>query len=364
MRSKVTLTLICMLAVSLPAFPQDLGQLLSRASQFWELRKQSNRPDALRFVEAPTQRIFLENPDSPISSFKVVGFEFSDDPGRVDVLVRVRSLVPRVGELDRIAHETWIWKDGQWLMHAAPPPSMFDSDKQRGPTTPILPVFKVQTSVVDAGRHSQGDMIEGKIPFQAVREEIVVIRPLVKIPGLSIGSPVWTGASEGYLPYQWDTTLVSQSIDTKIPLEARATSDARVPVDIQFRVRIDGRIGFKQVPEIVDPTTAGQVELQIQNLTAKPLKIFGVVSQNRAYVVDENVPESIEPGKSGRLLVRYIAQRDPVAASLSLTLSEALNRSGITTVPLNVKLAEEKRSTLEDLKRVAPATANPPLLPK
>jgi len=280
------------------------------------------------------------------------------------VIAKVRSLVPRVGELDRAVRETWVWKDGQWLMHAALPPSMFDGpDKPKGPITQILPEFKIQTTVVDLGRHAQGDVIEGKIPFQAVKEEIIVIRPLVKIPGLSVGAPEWTSAKEGYLPYQWDTTLVSQSIDTKVPLEARATSDARVPIDVTFRVRIDGRVGFKQVPEIVDPTTAGQVELQIQNLTAKPLKIFGVVSQNRTYVVDENVPESIEPGKSGRLLIRYTAQREPVGASLTLTLSEALNRSGLTTVPLNVKLAEEKRTTLEDLKRIAPPTANQPARP-
>src|SRR5207253_9470887 len=61
---------------------------------------------------------------------------------------------------------------------------------------------------------------------------------------------------------------------------------------------------------------AGQVELQIQNLSTKPLKILSVNSYNRAYVVDDDIPESIEPGKSGRLLIRYSAQLEPEGVSL------------------------------------------------
>src|SRR5262245_5659287 len=125
MRLRISLALIGLFLGSSLASAQDLSQLFSRASQFWELRKQSNRPDALKYVEAPTQKIFLENNDPPISSAKVTGFEFTDDPGRVDVLVKVHSLVARIGELDRTVRETWVWKDGQWLMHAVPPPSMF-----------------------------------------------------------------------------------------------------------------------------------------------------------------------------------------------------------------------------------------------
>jgi hypothetical protein len=156
---------------------------------------------------------------------------------------------------------------------------------------------------------------------------------------------VWDDANTGYLPYRWETSLLSENIDKTISLEAIATSDGRSAVTVKFRARIDGKVGFKQMPEIVDPLTAGQVELQIENLTKTPLKILSVRSNNPAYVVDDNVPESIEPGRSGRLLIRYHAQRDIAGATLALILSENLNPTGITTVPLNVKLPEEKRAS-------------------
>lgn len=366
MRLRIGFSFVWIFTIWVPAFTQDLGQLMPRVSQFWEAKKQSNRVAAMRFIDPQTQNIFLENNESPFSTFKVTGVEFTDDLNRVDVLVKVRSLVPRVGELDRAVREEWVWKDGQWLMRATPPPTMFDSDTKNRPSQPIQLEFKIATTVIDAGRHSQGERIEGKIPFAAARDEIVVIRPLAKIPGLSIGSPVWASSSEGYLPYQWDTTLLSQDINQKISLEATANSDVRVSREIEFRLRMNGKVGFKQTPEIVDASKPGQVELQLQNLTATPLKILGVVLHNRSYVVvDEEIPTSIDPGRSGRLLIRYTAQIEPMAASLLLTLSEPLTPSGVITIPLNVKLPEEKASryTVEDLRpRIAvPQPVNPPL---
>jgi hypothetical protein len=202
----------------------------------------------------------------------------------------------------------------------------------------------------------QGETVEGKIPFKAVREDIRVIRPVTRIPGLAIGSPVWVDASSGYLPYRWETILLSQDVNKTTQIEAVATSDGRTAVEVQFRARIDGRVGFKQVPELVDPANAGEVELQIQNMTAKPLKILSALSYNPAYLIDENVPPSIDPGKTGRLLVRYLQQAQPAGATLGLVLSEELSPSGTTTVPLNVKLPEEKRPsyTPETLKQFVP----------
>ncbi|MBI4474843.1 MAG: hypothetical protein HY646_19380 [Acidobacteria bacterium] len=240
-------------------------------------------------------------------------------------------------------------------MRAASPPKLFDSDPEKKLLAPIPFEFEITNRVIDVGRRVQGEIIEGRIPFRAPRRDIVVVRPLQAISGLSIGSAIWTGPSEGYLPYQWQTTLLWQNVDQIITLEAVASSALRASADAQFRARIDGKVAFKQVPETIDPRQAGQVELQIQNLAAKPLKVLSVASHNRAYIIDDDVPETIDPGKSGRVLIRYAAQAEPVGASLALQLSEILGPSPTTTIPLNVKLAEEKRPatyTREELDRI------------
>jgi len=354
------LTFGFVLLSGLPVFGQDLKLLNERATRLWELRRQMNRVDALQLIEPETRQIYLQQNEQPISSFKVSGLEFTGNPNRVDLLVTVRSLQPAVGaETDRVVREAWVWKNGQWLMHATPAPTMFDSDVEKRAPAAVIPEFQITNTVIDAGRHTQGAQVEGKIPFRAVRQEIVSIRPLQNVPGLVIGSPLWGGPSEGYLPYQWDTTLLDRNIDQKMSLQATATSDGRKSVDLQFRIRVDGKVGFTQVPEIVDPAKPGQLEVQIRNLTEKPLKILGVNSINSAYVIDENVPESIDPGKSGRLLIRYSGQMDPKGASLRLTLSESLTSSGIVTVPINVRMPEMKIVT----RYVDPATQTAPKLP-
>lgn len=355
--------LVCAFLGGLQASAQDLGQLPARASRLWDLRKQSNKLDALEFIEPQTRQSYLQWTESPILNFRLSGLEFTDDPTRVDVLVTVHFVLPALGELDRTVKEPWVWKDGKWFMLALAAPNIFESAGKAPASIHIPPEFHIANTVVDAGRHAQGDIIEGKILFRAVRRDTGAIRPLQKIPGLAIGSAVWTSATEGYLPYQWQTILLSQDIDQTIALEATGTSDERASVDVKFRARIDAKVGFKQIPEVVDPEKAGQVELQIQNLANKPLKVLSVVSYNRIYVVDDDVPESIAPGKSGRLLIRYAAQPEPAAASIALVLSETLGSSPQALVPLNIRMPEEKAAsvTQQDLEKIIKATPKPNL---
>jgi len=337
-------------------FGQDLGQLPARASQFWGLLQQSNRLAAVELVDPETRQLYLQGTESPILGFKVSGLEFTDNAGRVDVIVKVRSLIPRAGEIERIVHQAWVWKDGLWMMHAETAPHLFGLDDGK-PTAPppVPPKFSITNATIDVGRHSQGERLEGKIAFQAARDEIVLIRPLQSITGLAVGSAVWTSGSEGYLPYQWDTLLLPQTVNETLTLEARASSDLKASANVQLRARIDVKIGFKQAPEIIDPAKAGQLELFVQNLSSKPLKILGVTSPNRAYVVDDNVPALIEAGKSGRLLIRYSAQPDtPVGATIGFVFSETVGSSDQVSVPLNIKLKDQQQApiTREDLDRI------------
>src|SRR5215510_13896868 len=123
MRLKITFfTAACLILCSLSVSAQDLGQLPTRAAQFWQLRSQSNRLGALEFVDPDSRQLFAQGTESPILSFKVSGLEFSEDPTHIDVLVKVHSMIPGVGEVDRVVHETWVWKDGRWMMHASTAP--------------------------------------------------------------------------------------------------------------------------------------------------------------------------------------------------------------------------------------------------
>ena len=356
MISKLTLLLLSILiGAVVPVLGQDLGQLTDRASKFWESRLRLKKADALQFVDPGTLETYLQLNDSPISSFKLSGLEFTDDARRVNVLVKVRSLVPNVGEMDRIVKEEWRWKDGQWFMQASAVKSLFDSDRESKPVSPFLFEFQVKETIVDVGRRAQGETIDGKITFRASRNDLRTIRSLQNIPGLAISNPIWTSPTEGYLNYRWETMLLSENLSQTVVLEAIAVNDVRTSVEVQFRARIDGRIAFKQAPALIDPDKNGQVELHLQNLSTKPLRILSVMSYNPAYVVDDNVPELIEPGKSGRLLIRYVAQADARGASIGLVFSEDLGGKPITTVPINMRMPEQKRSapvTPEDLKRL------------
>jgi hypothetical protein len=347
--------------------PPDLNQLPARVAKFWELRQQGHRLEALDFIEPQSKENYLKWKELPFSSFKVTGIDLTDDPNRVNVPVSVRFLLPEIGELNRIARDPWVWRNGQWFFVASNNSleTVYASDEKTTAPSRTPPAFTVANSAVDLGRHAQGDVLDGKIPFKAKRGEIVVIRPFQKISGLVLGSPVWSSDSEGYVPYSWNTTLVSQNINQPVTLEAKGTNDEKTSVDVQFRLQVEAKVGFKQVPELWDTSQTGKAELQIQNLSAKPLKLLSVVTQNRAFTIDDDIPESIEPKKTGRLIVHYNAATEPAPVSIALALSEKLGKAPITIVPLNVKLPEppSNQITKEELDRIRKQYPAPILTP-
>jgi hypothetical protein len=228
----------------------------------------------------------------------------------------------------------------------------------------VPPKLEISSTTIDLGQHTQGDIVEGKIPFVANRDEIRKIELGQVLPGLAIKPPVWTNEKEGYLPIQWNTALVWKDVNQTVPLDVLGSNDARASADVHIQARINGKVGFKQVPEIIDTANGGQFELQIQNLsTTTPLKILSVLSYNTEYKVSDDVPESIAPGTSGRLLITYTVQAKPVGAALALVLSESIGPSPVTVIPLQVKLPQQKSRavTQEELQRIIKAAPKPVL---
>ena len=368
MFSRIATALSVLFLLSVPiCTAQDLNQLPVRASKFWELRKQGDKLGALDLIEPQTRQNYLKWRESPFTSFKVTALELTNDPNRVNVPVLVHFLLPGIGEIDRIERDPWVWRNGQWFFVAPEVSlaSLYESDEKTTAPSRVPPAFSVGTPVVDLGRHAQGDALEGKIPFKGQRGDVAVIRASHKIPGLVLGAPVWSSDSEGYVPYSWNTTLVSQNVNVSVALEAKGTNDEKSSVDVQFRLQVDAKVGFKQTPELWDTGQTGKAELQIQNLSKKPLKLLSVVTQNRTFTIDDDIPELIEPGKTGRLIIHYTGTTEPAPLSLSLALSETLGRSPITVVPINIKLPEipSGEITKDQLEKILKQHPAPALTP-
>src|ERR1051326_9596705 len=130
MRFKIRLLLpsLLFLLYASSSFAQDLGQLRERALKLWDLRQKGNRLEALQLIEEKTRQTYLQVTEAPFSDFKLSGFEFTDDPNRMEVLVKVHTLVPKIGEIDKVVREPWVWQNGTWFMRAQPMPSLFGSD--------------------------------------------------------------------------------------------------------------------------------------------------------------------------------------------------------------------------------------------
>src|SRR5262245_40148310 len=100
-----------LLAGTVPLHGQDLNRLRGRVTALWKLRSQvpPDKSGALAFIEPPTQNAFLQSNEPPIMKFEVTGLEFNADPKRVDVLVKARIRLPKLGEIDNTVRETWVW---------------------------------------------------------------------------------------------------------------------------------------------------------------------------------------------------------------------------------------------------------------
>jgi hypothetical protein len=345
-------------------FAQDLNKLPDRATQLWELRKQRNTLGALPLIEPQRRQTYLDGGESPFISFRISGIEFTDnDPSRVTVVTTVHFTLPRVGDMDRTVREPWVWKDGEWFMSALAPMNLFAPEAKPAEPEHIPPEFSVTNSTIDVGRHSQGDTVEGKIPFHAVRGEIKLIHPLQTLTGLIIETAVWSSPTEGYLPYSWDMTLVSKDINDVVTLEAKATSDEKATLQVRFLAKVDGKVAFHQDPEVVDTQQAGKLEIRIQNLSTKPLKVLTATSYNQAFVIDD-VTEAIDPGATGRMVIHYPAQSQAAKAAIGVVLSEKLGRTPVTMVPLKTKLPEPPDSPVipkQEIERLIKANPQPVL---
>jgi hypothetical protein len=360
MRSRLFLLLFSSLFLTgRPLVGQDLGKLKQRVTKLWQLRQQPNkRIEGLAFVEPQSKELFLHRDEPVIVDFKIAAYKPTNEDNHLDVVLDTHISTSQ-GTFERTVTETWLWTKGDWYLKVDPLPPIVGGDKTKQAESARPPEFHLIADEVDAGQHAQGEVVTGRMAFRGNRNEIRLVRPVQAIEGLAISSPVWTSPSEGYIPYSWETVMLSQNVRQNIELEITGINDAKAKAAIGFSIRIDGRVRFRQTPEIVDPTKAGEFKLEIENLSSKPLRIHSMTSNNPLYtIVDDapgDVPGTLAPGESGSLRIRYMAQPEPVGASLDLVLSEPLTASPVTRVPLHVLLPKPAPGPLitEEMRRLA-----------
>jgi hypothetical protein len=322
---------------------QDFGKLRERVLKLWELRQKGDKLAALQFVEPQSQNAFLQLDPPPILKVDPnIGFRFTDNPNLISVTVDVQLLVdPKFGEAHVSVQQKWEWRNRNWFMTIEPPTGktpgfLLDTTDRAAPEKPRE--FHLTNAVLDLGLHMQGENVTGQIPFQAKRDDIFIVRAFQTPKGLYIQQPVWTKPEEGYIPYVWDTLLVWEDLPKQtVRLEVTDVNDLKTTVELEVSGRVDGKIAFAQMPEIVDPAKEGELELQFRNLMDTPLKLLTVSSSNPAYRVTQAAQDTILPGMYGLVRVHHSAQADPTAAALNFEFAEH-PVTPLVTVPLNVKL--------------------------
>jgi hypothetical protein len=307
--------------------------------KFWELRQQANkRIQALDFVEEGSKERFLQWDEPKILDFKISAYEPTEVESQLNVVMSTHISTPW-GTVERVVTEPWVLANGEWFRRIDPLDMVSDLKKEAPPKEqPHPPAVEFATKNVDAGSHVQGERIEGRIPLRGEHADIRSILPNAITPGLVFSQPVWTSKTEGYLPYTWETALMSQSVRQSLRFEIKGLNDSVTSTEIQFSVKIDPRMSFRQIPEIVDMAEAGLVELELKNLGKKPQQILSLVSSNPAFVPDDPKEDTMHPGETIRLQVHYRAAQSPRGASLDIMFSDPFTESPLTRVPIKVQL--------------------------
>ena len=356
-----------------PAFGQNLNALRARSQDFWNAIVGNESFRAMEYVEFDGRAEFFEQRPQNVVGAEVIGMEFTGSPDEVSVTIQTTFLHAMLGRLERKRSDLWVWDGSDWYMR---PPgeglaSPFgvtgvESGEPEGTAVP----FEFLLAELDLGDHVQGDQIEGSLPFRAGRGTIRSVRPsalLGSIPGLRFERPEWIDEETARLPYVWDTTLVASAQDEVVAMSIRDNGRDRELIPLRIFGRIEPRIRFTQVPDVVDMAEAGTFELVIENVAYEPFEIRRSSSPNSNYEIESEWPEVFEPGSSGKIVVRYPATDDPERASLTLTFVEPV--LGLKRLSWKINLAESPdgegagytSEELEEILRSLPA--RPPGVP-
>jgi hypothetical protein len=301
-----------------PLTGQDLNLLRERAEAFWSERQGQNVFEAAQYVEPDARDRFVRNNTLRITQARVLGFTFGEEPGTVEITVRVQALVPGLGEVQRTNREDWVWRDGEWFRTLPEGESLFNTTTgSPGTAPPEEPLaLRLLTRDVDLGRVVQGERLEGLLAFE-YSGELSLIRPLIDDPGMTFGEPALNDGT-GTVPVIWDTLLVSDDIDTDVTVEILTRTGESASDVVSIRAEIEPRLGIGQTPAEADPSVEGTIEVRFENFSSETITPT-IDAPNPLFTTDADF-ETLEPGEAGIFRVHYPAMSEVSGASLFVDL--------------------------------------------
>jgi hypothetical protein len=320
------------------AFGQNLDRLQDRAKRFLSLRAASNKAEAVAYVELNKRNDYLNRTPPLMSNPQVLALEFTNDQKVVYVSYKATFMIPEVGSFTTTVREPWIWNGKDWFLTFEEIGSPLSSGT-RPPIEPPKPVrFDLPVTQLDFGKHLQGELIKQTIQFSADRDDVRLFDlEGDSAPGLSI-NPVWDSKQGGSIEVMIDTTLLNKDVDYTLELQAVGWESQRTSRPIHLKAEIESRLRFSQVPEVIDPLKDGTVELHVENLSNIPLKIDSMMSGNPAFRVANDLYPSADPGKTLTIVVKYLAQTEPLGAAVFLRSTEPVLGGRYFSIPLKMKL--------------------------
>jgi hypothetical protein len=351
---------------------QSLDRLKERAAAFWTERLAGNQPAYLKFVE-PSGADALRGQQARYLRADLTAIEFGTQPNTATVVTNVRVMLPDLGEVKREIRDVWVWNGKNWFLR---PQEVSLSTLLSGGSTPLeaakaLPplTFVPSPSQINLGKHVQGEVLSAKLSFKTDRDRIGVLLP-GDLPGVTYGPIEWKDKETGIVELTIDTILMSQDVVKPLIFKiVDITGKHELLKPVPLLVQIEGRIDITQNPPIVDPDQSGTVELSLQNLTGKPIRITSVASNNESFVLDPEVKVNVGPQESTTTTLTYSASNNLGGASVAVRFAEAV--LGRTTISIPIQIQEHRTSRppttpqptpqqMEEIRRQNPNPKPPP----
>jgi len=159
------------------------------------------------------------------------------------------------------------------------------------------------------------------------------------VPGLLVSSPVWISNESGHVDLTLDTTLWTKDGNFKLDFEATGFEQEKTRAEVELKAQIEPRLLFSQIPEIVDVTKSGAVDVIIENVSQIPLTPTSIQTSHPQFKIESDVPKSIAPGETLKMHVVYEAQPEPVAASIYFRTAQPVLAAPGFQIPIHVKLS-------------------------